>query len=203
MLNMTLMRENIEELSAFIDLAHELGVNAVQFWPLHDYDPARTAHWQVERGGWLFNYRQQMLGHNAADAEHANAIIDRALERAQELAVPVIWPVGGRTRIVAPSMVDSHHTGIGKTAASHVSTTTHSLRECVAPWEWLLVDERGDVRPCCYVEQSFGNLRHISPEAIWNGPDYREMRRDLARDVLPPQCRNAACKFARGRWIYT
>ena len=215
MLNMTLMRENIDELVPFIELAHELQVDAVQFWPLHDYDLSRTGDWTVERNGWTFVYREQMLGQNEEEAAFANAIIDKGIERAGELGMEVIWPVGGRTRIVAQSenthevaadasaKVETSAQPLTNSAVDDMDVAPHGdLRECVAPWEWMAITEAGEVRPCCYIVNPLGNLKESSPEEIWNGAEYREMRRDLARGVLPRQCRNAACKYVRSARNY-
>ena len=208
MLNMTLMRENIDEFVPFIELAHALQADAVQFWPLHDYDLSRTADWTVERNGWTFAYREQMLGRDEQDAAHANSVIDEAIARAEKLGVPIIWPVGGRARIVAqsedafPSRTGAPSASIPKSAPDKDAQPREDLRECVAPWEWMAISESGGVSPCCYIEKALGNLRESSPEAIWNGPEYREMRRALARGVLPRHCRDAACKYVRSAWIY-
>jgi MoaA/NifB/PqqE/SkfB family radical SAM enzyme len=215
MLNMTLMRENIDEFVPFIESAHAMQADAVQFWPLHDYDPSQTANWTVNRNGWTFTYREQMLGQNEEDAAYANAVIDKGIDRARELGVTIIWPVGGRTRIVAqPENVPEIAAGteaptetfmpgiINTVPSDRKAVPREDLRECVAPWEWMAVSEAGDVRPCCYIGKPLGNLRESSPEEVWNGPEYREMRTALARGVLPRQCRNAACKYVRSGWIY-
>ena len=201
MLNMTLMRENIDELPQFIKLSHSLGVDAIQFWPLHDYGDIDAEGWNVNRNGWKFNYRDQMLGQDEADAQHANSVLDEAVALSETLGVPIIWPMGGKTHI---KPIKKHHTV--STASSLKPAVSKGMAcpvDCVAPWEWMLVNVNGDVRPCCYVQQSFGNIRQQLPEEIWNGADYREMRRYLAQGKLPPQCRNAACKYARGSWMYS
>lgn len=202
MLNMTLMRENIDELTQFIKLAHALGVDAVQFWPLHDYGDIDADGWNVERNGWKFNYRDQMLGQDEADAQHANTVIEDAVALAEQLGVPIIWPMGGRTRI---SPAHNNSAASAPPPATTPATRKHKACpiDCVAPWEWMLVNVNGDVRPCCHVQQTFGNIRQQTPEEIWNGAEYREMRRHLAQGKLPPQCRNASCKYVRGNWMYS
>jgi MoaA/NifB/PqqE/SkfB family radical SAM enzyme len=208
MCNMTLMRENIDELAPFVSLAAELGADAVSFWPLHDYDPARTAGWKVERNGWTFSYRDQMLGRDKEDAVRANAEIDNAVNLAKKLEMRIVLPTGGLAHIMAPQQADGPPPEFDLRrpcagTASSPGMERPSPRECVAPWEWMTVSWNGDVRVCCYVAQSFGNIHETRPEDIWNGPDYREMRRALARGMLPRQCCNAACKYARGAWIYS
>lgn len=59
-LNMTLMRENIEEITGFIKLAKKLGVDKVRVWHLDSFgdDP----DWEVTtKSAWIFKYSDQML----------------------------------------------------------------------------------------------------------------------------------------------
>jgi len=56
-LNMTLMRENIEELERFVELGHSLGVNGLQFWHLNAGEDYRL----TKKDGWTFDYQQQRL----------------------------------------------------------------------------------------------------------------------------------------------
>jgi organic radical activating enzyme len=82
-INMTLMQLNIEEASAFVDLASELGVNGIYFWHLND----DSKHdWTVERNGVVFNYKEQMLNR---DPERSNLFINGALKRGKELAIEI------------------------------------------------------------------------------------------------------------------
>jgi MoaA/NifB/PqqE/SkfB family radical SAM enzyme len=84
LLNMTLMRENIEELPAFVDLAADLGVDGIVFWQMRAFDQANG--WQTTRQGWRFVYEAQLLQHYP---ELANRMIQTALRRAHEKNVPV------------------------------------------------------------------------------------------------------------------
>lgn len=196
MCNMTLMRENIRELPDFVDIAHDLGADSLQFWPLHDYEDISPDSWNVERFGWHFNYRDQMLGRDSRDAAKANMLIDAACEKAAAYKLPIVWPMDSRVKIDAPAC------GPAAGAEEAVREIREMPLDCVAPWEWMLVDIDGDVRPCCYIQKPFGNLNLNSADEIWNGPDYREMRRCLASGKMPPQCAGAACKYVRGRRYY-
>jgi MoaA/NifB/PqqE/SkfB family radical SAM enzyme len=173
LLNMTLMRENIDELVPFVSLANDLGADAVTFWPLHDYDPAKTDNWTAERNGWIFSYREQMLGRDAEDAEHAGAQIAEAVNVAEKSGMRVILPVGGLAHIEAPDPpadpVAPAPPGEVSADAFPANMERPSLRECVAPWEWMAIGEAGEIHACCYMMQSCGNIRDSRPEDIWNG----------------------------------
>jgi MoaA/NifB/PqqE/SkfB family radical SAM enzyme len=78
-INMTLMRQNIEELGDFIRLGKSLGVDAVMFWHMND-----GPDWVVERPDWTFDYRQQHLRNFP---ELSNRAIEAAIDLARELGV--------------------------------------------------------------------------------------------------------------------
>jgi MoaA/NifB/PqqE/SkfB family radical SAM enzyme len=82
-INMTLMRENIQELPAFVDLAADLGVDGIAFWQMHDVDYANG--WRTTKQEWKFTYEAQLLKHCP---ELANRMIQAALRRAHEKNVP-------------------------------------------------------------------------------------------------------------------
>ncbi len=204
MLNMTLMRRNIDELPAFVELAKSLGADAVQFWPLHDYSEISKDNWTVERNGWVFKYREQMFGHTPEDAAAVNARIDQAVELAEKSGMHIIWPMGGKTHVTPLSEGNVAQNVLPASAGMSSDSPPQDAAgmDCVAPWEWMLVDVQGNVRPCCYISKSFGNIRAQRPEDIWNGAEYQEMRLFLAQGKLPPVCHDAACRYARGNRFY-
>ncbi|MDP1555839.1 MAG: hypothetical protein Q8L84_10285, partial [Hyphomonas sp.] len=81
-MNMTLMRENIEEAVRFVELAHELEADQVQFWHINRLEDGKV--WRVEREGWVFDYREQMLVNHPA---LSNRMIRAARDRARELGI--------------------------------------------------------------------------------------------------------------------
>ena len=78
-INMTLMRENIEDLPDFIRLGKSLGVDQVGFWHMNE-----GPDWVVERPEWTFDYAAQHLGNAPA---LSNRIIREAMELAHQLSV--------------------------------------------------------------------------------------------------------------------
>jgi sulfatase maturation enzyme AslB (radical SAM superfamily) len=80
-LNMTLMRENIEELEAFVRLAHDLGVQGIQFWHLNAGEDYRL----TKKDGWTFDYKTQMLSNYP---ELSNTKIRAAVALAECLGTP-------------------------------------------------------------------------------------------------------------------
>ncbi len=83
-INMTLMRENIEEVVEFIELAHRLGTEAVCIWHLNRIPDADMARLRSTRGDWHFDYVSQGLWNFKS---LSNQWIRSAIERAKELNV--------------------------------------------------------------------------------------------------------------------
>lgn len=86
--SMVLMKQNIAECTAFIDLAAEIGASFVYFEHLTEpHMPAER--WTVNRDGFRFNYAEQSL---LGRAEEADPHVLKALDRADELGLSVYGP---------------------------------------------------------------------------------------------------------------
>jgi MoaA/NifB/PqqE/SkfB family radical SAM enzyme len=81
-MNMTLMAENIAEAPQFVEMAAEIGVDAVLFSQLFPFGDQPA--WRVTRGAWTFAYSAQML-HRLPQraAEH----LGRARARGEALGI--------------------------------------------------------------------------------------------------------------------
>jgi MoaA/NifB/PqqE/SkfB family radical SAM enzyme len=78
-INMTLMKENLAEAAAFVDLGADLEVDAVLFSQLFPFGANGDRPWRAERGGWKFDYADQMISSIPdAAAEHLGAAKARA-----------------------------------------------------------------------------------------------------------------------------
>lgn len=62
-------------------------------------------------------------------------------------------------------------------------------RRCREPWLTFGVRVDGRVFTCCGMIEPMGDLAAQSFEEIWNGPEYRRLRRELARGKFPDSCR--------------
>jgi MoaA/NifB/PqqE/SkfB family radical SAM enzyme len=64
---------------------------------------------------------------------------------------------------------------------------------CVAPWKVFHLHADGDVRPCCQMRGSMGNLRELGFEGVWNGEAYVRLRRAFVeQEGLPADCLSCA-----------
>jgi len=79
MLNMTLMKENLPEAVSFIEMAIQLGAEIVHFGLLNPFK-----EYQIEHGGFIFNYKDQMIALNSSIFKKT---IDLAKQKAAELGI--------------------------------------------------------------------------------------------------------------------
>jgi molybdenum cofactor biosynthesis enzyme MoaA len=85
-LNMTLMKDNLHEAAAFVEMAHNLGVDAVVLSQLFSFGD--RPDWVVEKKSRRFIYSEQMLIRVAEEARHQ---ILRAKKRAEDLHMRIIY----------------------------------------------------------------------------------------------------------------
>ena len=70
---------------------------------------------------------------------------------------------------------------------------------CDIPWLGrAVVLSSGDVNFCCSSDAVVGNVNKEPLEEIWRGATMQGIRRSLAAQVLPPQCRTSSCPIHRG-----
>jgi|GEM_PF-6162797 MoaA/NifB/PqqE/SkfB family radical SAM enzyme len=207
-MNMTLMRQNIEEATLFVELANEVGADGIHFWLMHEREQERKPRgkWKITRDDFTFDYSQQLLGYSP---QKSNECLGKALQRARELGVtvhvdpnrPLFFaheeadPVQGNT--------SGEETQFVAKPASRETTTPHSLLEYDEPrychwiWDETLILSDGSVKSCYFQQEGdAGNLDDVHDFAdIWNGPILRGMRATTAINLLPLQCRGKECKF--------
>ncbi len=202
-INMTLFKENIAELPAFIELAHELGVDKAFFWHMNQDDVHEKVDWRVERDGWIFNYQDQLTSKYPA---LSNSMVRKALDRAHELGLEI--DTGNRKQLWYPECAQENFEVSGESRkneklqdennrlAGHTSKAGTEV-DCDAPWRWLVVGVDGTVRACCYMTGSLGNLGSQDPELIWNGNAMQSVRRAIKDKRLHRLCRGATCEYAQ------
>ena len=59
---------------------------------------------------------------------------------------------------------------------------------CSEPWRTFFVRFDGTVGPCCITARVLGDLKKNSAEEIWNGPGYKEFRKNMKGAAKPYEC---------------
>lgn len=202
-LDCVVMRQNIGELPALVDLAADHGFQSVRFHRL-GINPC--------------------IG-NDADADgafpaYAAWMFEQAIARARERGIPVEVPA----HRVSPTPVDRPDLGDERTWRHEVEARRAQARArfsdidlahdylsqpvdiarlgqhaCACPggcpwaWERCYIDVHGNVSTCCYnTRVRMGNLLEQSFDDIWNGEAYRALRRLMMAGELPAWCRSCA-----------
>ncbi|MDH5677389.1 MAG: radical SAM protein [Nitrospinota bacterium] len=196
-MNMTLMRENIEEAPAFVRLAHELGAQKVMMWHMNSIPMERK--WQVARDGWVFDYHQQ---HLSKHADLSNRMIRRSIAEAKRLGIEL--ELDWAKQVFFDEENDASEQQSAPLAPSTLEAapdnSTPSPKDCNAPWTWMLVQTNGEVQPCCFGPcNHLGSLWTSDVEAIWNGPAFRRLRENILADRVDHACAGGTCKFVAGR----
>ncbi|VAX23621.1 hypothetical protein MNBD_NITROSPINAE01-378 [hydrothermal vent metagenome] len=189
-MNMTLMRENIEEAVKFVELCHELKADQVHFWQMNQLDEEKP--WRVERDGWSFDYHQQLLSKHP---KLSNEMIRKAKERAKELGVHLALDWAKKVFFDEDDSPEPEK----KKKTENKKPETFSPKQCNAPWNWMLIKTDGYVVPCCFGTGTLGNINALNPLEIWNGRVTRELRGYLLSDRIHPTCSSGVCKFISGR----
>jgi radical SAM protein with 4Fe4S-binding SPASM domain len=175
-LNTVLMRRNLAELPALVELAADVGVDAMWVQQLaHDFQDADGEPQFAPIHAFT---EQEALWHDDAVVE----VLARASTLADERHLELRLPRGSKAarRIPGPG-----------------------TPRCDWPFVSSYVNHDGRVQPCCMVmgadRATLGHLDESSFTAIWTGTAYRDLRKGLVGDGPPPAvCRG--CSLYHGRF---
>jgi MoaA/NifB/PqqE/SkfB family radical SAM enzyme len=163
------MRCNLHELPALVELAHELGAAQLSVQHLcHDYGESTLP--ERYRPMREFFAEQALSGE---DGQNVRACFETARARAQALGMELRLPN------LEPERRSNHGAG-----------------RCDWPWRGAYLSYRGEAMPCCMVSTpdrvSLGDMVRDGVDAIWHGAAYERFRRDL-RSAMPPEvCRGCS-----------
>jgi len=161
------MRQNIHELPTVVRMAGEQEV----------------VNFQVAELTELSLTRGQSLVNNPLMAEY----VLEAEAQARKWGINLLLPpyIAGRgladsaSNVVASDPRPATYKGLRKT--------------CKEPWRQMFMRFSGNVRPCCTISESYGDLRVQSLEEIWFGPKYEALRTALLTDEPFAVC--VHCRF--------
>ena len=168
--DLVMMKRNVHELPAFIDLAASLGVDAVNFFHVVVYDGLRMAEQSLQRHQDL-----------------SDLWIERAVARAAALGVPIASRprTFAEARQTAPSAGGVYaETPYCRYPFFHISMDSSGH---VLPC------------PFSHGEAPFGTVDDDTRfEAIWLGPGFSELRRRILTHDPPAMCRR--CSYLASRY---
>jgi MoaA/NifB/PqqE/SkfB family radical SAM enzyme len=171
---LTGLRETIDQLPAFVRIAHDIGVGAVHLQRL------------VFPSEGLGMARQDQALFESLSAEEAGPV-----REAEKLAhdLGIIFDASGATEP-------------GTSLRRETDEKPWSL--CRRPWSLMYFTAHGRAIPCCiapfsmrgYDDFTLGDASQETLRAIWNGPRYQDFREALLSDAPPAACANCGLRWS-------
>jgi MoaA/NifB/PqqE/SkfB family radical SAM enzyme len=171
---LTGLKETIEQLPAFIDVAHQIGVKEVHLQRLVYFPEGQG---MARPSSSLFE---------SIDAAE-RVYLDRAKARANELGV--FFDASGASE---PE----------ESLTRDINGKPWSM--CRRPWSLMYFTAHGRALPCCiapfsmhgYDSFTLGDAKTQSLAEIWNGPAYRQFREELLSEKPPSACANCGLRWS-------
>lgn len=170
--NFVMMRTNLHEMPAMVDLAHELGAEVIDF-----------------RLPFLMN-RQEM----ADELPNRDPVLmDEMILATRER----MHHHGMRIEQLPETNAEREARGYESPAVNaNPGPQADGTPHCDAPWGFLVIWPTGDVHPCCSPYMlggaPMGNLTRATLAQILTGPAYEKLRRSLTDGEMNSDC--ARCK---------
>jgi MoaA/NifB/PqqE/SkfB family radical SAM enzyme len=177
-INTTVAQESLEALDAMVDVADELGVDAIGLNHLMYSTPEEVAETVrligADDPSVIATYITSDPGLNVARVkQQVAALAEKCRQR------NVLFDYRPK---VHPQLIENYYTPGAKLEG-----------RCLYPFLHARVGFSGKVYFCPFIRVEVGDLATNSIEEIWNGPTYVEMRRRLVEHGIFPVCRRC-CK---------
>ena len=173
---LTGLKETVEELSAFVKLAAEIGVQEVYLQRLVFFDQSAIGKAQPDQA--LF---ERLTREEAASLRQAEGLAR---------ALGITFSASGAASEPGLSLKKTDE------------DSPWSL--CRRPWSLMYFTANGRALPCCiapfsqhgYDNYTLGDATQQSLRDIWNGPAYRQFRRALLSDKPSAACANCGLRWS-------
>ena len=172
---LTGMKETIEQLPAFVRVAHEIGVKEVYLQRLVFFEQEAIGMARPDQA--LFERLSQ------DEASHL------AATEAQAKALGITFNASGATEP-------------GTSLKKAADDNPWSL--CRRPWSVMYFTANGRALPCCiapfsqrgYENYTLGDATQATLSQIWNGPAYQNFRATLQSGAPPKSCRSCGLRWS-------
>ncbi|HEX6096789.1 MAG TPA: radical SAM protein [Thermoanaerobaculia bacterium] len=130
---------------------------------------------------------------HATTVPHAKAAFRETVARVEAAGAATEIDDPLRTSFLRDEVVETSVRGAaaGEKRTHYAEVRGRKTRDCVDPWNAAFVQSNGGVRPCCFIDSSFGQLSTQSLGAIIDGGPFLRLRDELLTGQLRPSC--AAC----------
>jgi MoaA/NifB/PqqE/SkfB family radical SAM enzyme len=171
---LTGLQETVEQLPAFVQLAHDVGVREVYLQRLVYFAAAQGL---ARPDSALF---ENLTKAQAGYLQAAQALADR---------LGIVFNASGATE---PG------------TSLHKRTNDQPWSLCRRPWTLMYFTAHGRAIPCCiapfslrgYENFTLGDATQQTLREIWNGEAYQDFRRRLLSDAPPSSCANCGLRWS-------
>ena len=177
--NVVCLKENIEELPLIMDLAHELGVDEVYFVHLSGV-VSEMSHKDRKRLEGKLLFKENHL--NSCDRKLILDVFRKIEEKSRYYGIFFKPP--------------ENYFGVSE---SINEIKTNGGARCNKPYDWVQVNNDGNMFPCCQIAQrySVGSIIGNTFEEVWNGRKYKEFREGLENGNPNRWCQS--CNIYNGK----
>lgn len=163
-----MMRSNIEELPAFVEMAAELGAYSVNTNHMVPFKGLDIAHESL-----------------SLDKEISNTMLSRARARAEELGIRFSAPALFGNVIATSAAAQS-----AERFSLPIDQATRKADHCPFPWYFAAIDMHGNVVPCgwWHNQPGMGNIYSESFLSIWKSESYKALRAEHESGMLRTTC---------------
>lgn len=173
---LTGMKETIDELPAFVRVAHDIGVKEVYLQRLVFFEDDAIGMARPDQA--LFEQLSQ----------EENAHIEAAEQQAAELGI----------QFSASGAASEPGISLQK------KSDENPWALCRRPWSVMYFTANGRALPCCiapfaqrgYENYTLGDATQSTLQEIWNGPAYQNFREALKSDAPPVSCQNCGLRWS-------
>ena len=162
-IHLTLLKENIGEISRLIAFCQKLGVN-FSFQPYSESNEQVVEQTFLDRGS-IGSVRYLPHNETLRFSEENVAQIKEELAR---------MPVSFYTKLLSSFSVEDFIQGL------------MPIKKCYITRNFMMIDPYGNVFPCTNLDSYIaGNIRELSLSKIWQGKKYTALRKSLSKNLFP------------------
>ncbi len=214
--NFVLMEINLDYLKEFIDFSADLGIkeiNCAEFRIPHNYQRDRLP-FGLKGLPDDFDLLKQSIDYRKPEVkEKLVELVSYAARKDVSLNVPYKFNLNRYRTFNKKRLQIIHFWNKSKLltwrskAAFFISYLKNYLffRKacCSFPWRQLIVNNSGDVSPCCtwFGSPPMGNINSDPVSRIWENENYLEVRKGLRENNLPRACRNCIVSMKKRHGI--
>ena len=179
------MKDNVEELDQFIELAGSVGITEVRFMNLHPNHRTLLGTRRSPDEKKFIHFEQA----NSSVSARFNELLPELKAKAEELGINIGSGSMNYAATIDASFRDASNKISNKLVGHNIFPLTQASGECLVPWTGQVqVEQNGDIGLCCTVKHIIGNLYKADFAEIWHGKEMDDLRASFRARKQPRVC---------------